>query len=102
MITRQDVLTHIVDNLADVAGEVGVATTDDPKTFKYVIDEVLQWAGINSEVVGGLTNYFAYRLLYARLVTNGLPVSSKILATMRGTEQWCANAGFDFSGEDNG
>lgn len=99
-MTRQDVLDHIAKNLADVAESVGVAVTDEPHTFKYVIFEVLAWAKDDVKLLAGLTNYFAYRLFYAKQVTVGITPSDDFMTAMAGTVSWCENAGFDFVGRD--
>lgn len=99
-MTRQDVLDHISKNLADVAESVNVSVTDEPHTFKYVILDVLNWANGNEKLLGGLTNYFAYRLFFAKQVTVGITPSDEFMTAMAGTVSWCENAGFDFVGRD--
>lgn len=99
-MTRQDVLDHIAKNLADVAESVGVAITDEPRTFQYVIFDVLNWANGDGKLLAGLTNYFAYRLFYAKQVTVGITPSDEFMTAMTGTVSWCENAGFDFAGRD--
>ena len=102
MMTRDEILAHIADNHAEVAADCGIATADEPKALKYVIDETLAWMGDSEDedTMGCLANYFAYRLFHAKLVTNGLVPSASFKAAMDEAAAECENAGFDFGGED--
>ena len=103
MMTREKILAHIADNHAEVAADCGIATADEPKALKYVIDETLAWLGDSDDEdeMAGLANYFAYCLFHAKLVTNGLVPSASFNAAMAEAAAECENAGFDFGGEDN-
>lgn len=101
-MTREEILAHIAENLSDVAAAVGVAVTDEQHTFNYVISDAIQWANGDDSKLLGLTNYFAYRLFYAKQVTVGITPTDDFMKAMQGTADWCVNAGYEFDSHDDG
>lgn len=100
-MTRQDVLAYIQAEHADVAAELNIAVTDEPKTFGYVITETLDWlGGGGEETMAGLATYFSYRLFHAKQVTTGKALTANFQADMQAATAWTVEAGFDFSGGD--
>lgn len=101
-MTREEILAHIAENLDDVAEEIGVAVTDEPRTFSYVINDAIQWANGDDSKLLGLTDYFAYRLFFAKQVTVGITPTADFTKAMQGTAAWAKNAGFELDGYDDG
>lgn len=70
-ITKNELLAYLAGQFADYATETNVAITDDPRTFRPVLNQAFAH-GEETEIVKALGTFYALRRFRAAYINAGI------------------------------